>query len=130
MQRAYRDKFHSADHAVALIRDGSTIAITGSGGGLVEPDALLAALARRFLESGKPRDLTLVHAQGIGDAQRRGLNRLAAPTISPCWAPMSSRSNARCMAMTCGITPDMEDRRIFPLHSSPRMRESARLRST
>ncbi len=61
----------------ALVPDGATIAISGSGGGLLEPDAVLAALERSFLETGHPRDLTVVHALGIGDGRATGLNRLA-----------------------------------------------------
>ena len=67
----------SAEDAAHDIRDGMTIAIMGSGGGLMEPDAILAAIEARFLKTGHPRDLTIVHAQGIGDRDRRGLNRLA-----------------------------------------------------
>jgi len=67
----------SADEAVAQIADGATIAITGSGGGILEAEAVLAAIERRFLKTGHPCDLTLVHALGIGDGQAKGLNHLA-----------------------------------------------------
>jgi propionate CoA-transferase len=70
-------KIRSADAAAALVRDGTTVVVTGSGGGLLEPDALLAAIGRRFLATGHPRGLTLVHAQGIGDGTERGLNHVA-----------------------------------------------------
>lgn len=70
-------KFRSADAAAARIADGATIAICGAGGGLVEPDEILAAIERRFLATGHPRGLTLVHAQGLGDGEQRGLNRFA-----------------------------------------------------
>ena len=71
------DKRLSADGAAALIRDGACVAITGAGGGLLEPDFILEGIERRFLATGHPRGLTIVHAQGIGDRDRRGLNRLA-----------------------------------------------------
>ncbi|MEE1919975.1 CoA-transferase [Pseudomonas asiatica] len=71
------DKWISADQAVAAIDDNSTIAITGSGGGLLEPDVLLQALERRFKATGHPRNLTVVHALGIGDGNGSGLGRLA-----------------------------------------------------
>ncbi|WP_334176468.1 CoA-transferase [Pseudoxanthobacter sp.] len=61
----------------ALIADGATIALAGSGGGLIEPDAVLAALEQRFLATGHPRDLTVIHALGIGDGRGSGLGRLA-----------------------------------------------------
>jgi propionate CoA-transferase len=70
-------KFKSADGLAALVEDGDTVAVTGAGGGLVEPDAILEAIERRYLATGAPRDLTVVHAQGLGDGERRGLNRLA-----------------------------------------------------
>lgn len=67
----------SPDEAVARIPDGATLAFPGSGGGLLEADALFAAVERRFLDSGAPRDLQLVHALGIGDGDRRGMNCFA-----------------------------------------------------
>src|SRR6201995_3267975 len=70
-------KFSTVDQAVAAIGDGAVLAIAGCGGGLMEPDDLLAAIERRFLATGHPRDLTLLHSQGLGDGQTRGLNRLA-----------------------------------------------------
>ena len=74
---AMNNKLMSAKEAVARIKDKSTIAITGSGGGLVEPDFVYAALESRFLETGFPRDMTLVHAFGLGDRASRGQNRFA-----------------------------------------------------
>ncbi len=67
----------TADRAAALVRDDTAVAVTGGGGGLVEPDTLLAAIEKRFLETGSPRNLTLVHALGLGDRERRGTNRFA-----------------------------------------------------
>lgn len=64
---------------VATLRAGSTVAITGSGGGLVEPDEILAIFEECFLQTGAPKDLTLVHALGLGDGDRRGTNRFAYP---------------------------------------------------
>ena len=40
------------------------------------PDALLAAVERRFLETGHPKDISLFFAAGQGDGAERGLNRL------------------------------------------------------
>ncbi len=70
-------KFVSAEQAAALVPDGGAIGVIGGGGGLVEPDTLLAAIERRFHATGHPRDLTVVHSLGIGDRDRRGLNHLA-----------------------------------------------------
>jgi propionate CoA-transferase len=72
-----RDKIVSADAAARLLSDGATVAVTGSGGGLVEPDAIFEAIERRFLDSAEPRGLTLVHSLGLGDRDRKGTNRFA-----------------------------------------------------
>ncbi|MEZ5670787.1 MAG: CoA-transferase [Alphaproteobacteria bacterium] len=72
-----KTKLRTAEDCVAAIPDGATVAISGSGGGLMEPDHLLAALEARFLATGHPRDLTAVHALGIGKVGAQGMNRLA-----------------------------------------------------
>lgn len=70
-------KIVSAEAAAALVQDGCAVGVTGGGGGLVEPDAILESIESRFLETGSPRNLTLVHALGLGDRERRGVNRFA-----------------------------------------------------
>ena len=70
-------KLTTADELAASVPDGITVALTGSGGGLIEADAIHAAIERRFLATGRPRGLTLIHALGQGDARERGLNRFA-----------------------------------------------------
>src|SRR5699024_9520601 len=49
----------------------------GSGGGLVEPDALLKSLKDRYKETLTPKNLTLVHCTGIGDREGGGIGHLA-----------------------------------------------------
>jgi acyl CoA:acetate/3-ketoacid CoA transferase len=71
------NKFTTADAAAALIRDGDTVGLIGGGGGLVEASCLFAAVERRFLGTGSPRALTLIHALGIGDRKTKGLNCFA-----------------------------------------------------
>ncbi|MCC6469269.1 MAG: acyl CoA:acetate/3-ketoacid CoA transferase, partial [Alphaproteobacteria bacterium] len=72
-----KSKFMSADEAVALIRDGDTVGLIGGGGGLVEASCLFAAVEKRFLSTGRPRDLSVIHALGIGDRKTRGMNCFA-----------------------------------------------------
>jgi propionate CoA-transferase len=60
----------------AQIFDGATIALTGSGI-FLEADDLFAALEALYLATGHPRDLTIVHALGIGDGRESGLSRFA-----------------------------------------------------
>jgi acyl CoA:acetate/3-ketoacid CoA transferase len=72
-----RDKFITADAAAALIADGATVGLVGGGGGLMEASTVFAAVERRFLATGHPAELTLVHALGIGDRKSMGLNRFA-----------------------------------------------------
>ncbi|SDO01953.1 propionate CoA-transferase [Klenkia soli] len=77
-RRAARPAVCSAEEAVDSIPvEGATIALTGSGGGILEPDVLLDALERRWLLTAAPRGMTIVHALGIGDRKTRGTNHLA-----------------------------------------------------
>jgi propionate CoA-transferase len=71
-----RDKIVTADEAIALIRDGNVVSCSGFVG-IGTPEELITALERRFVETGSPRDLTLVFAAAPGDGKDRGLNRLA-----------------------------------------------------
>jgi acyl CoA:acetate/3-ketoacid CoA transferase len=67
----------TAAQAAALVGDGSTVGLIGGGGGLVEASLLHESMEQQFLNSGRPRNLTVVHSLGIGDRDRRGLNRFA-----------------------------------------------------
>jgi propionate CoA-transferase len=88
----------SADEMVDLIPDGATVALTGSGGGILEADVIFAAVEKRFLATGSPRGLTLVHGLGIGDGETTGLNRFAHEGLVSCvigghwsWSPRMQR---------------------------------------
>ena len=68
-------KFMTAREAVALIKDGDTLATNGFVSSCF-PDVLAETLEQRFLETGKPTGLTLVYGAGQGDRKDRMLNHL------------------------------------------------------
>lgn len=72
-------KLMTAEEAVkAYIKDGMTIATNGFVGA-VQPEGMMRAIQKSFLEEGTPRDLTLVHAAGQGggaDAEGNVVGRL------------------------------------------------------
>ena len=75
-----RNKIVDAAEAVAIIRSGDTVASSGFVG-VGTPDEIIKALERRFVQTGEPRDLSLVFAAAPGDGGDRGLNRLAHPGL-------------------------------------------------
>ncbi len=74
-------KIVTIDEAVGFIRDGDTLLIGGSGGGHAVPEALIVGLEARFLKTGAPRQITLLHPVGIGDNISQGVGRLAHPGL-------------------------------------------------
>jgi propionate CoA-transferase len=56
----------TADEAARLIPDGAVVSVSSSSG-LGCPDAVLAAIGRRFEASGHPRGLTTLHPIAAGD---------------------------------------------------------------
>lgn len=59
-------KILSADEAARLVPDGAVVTVSSSSG-LGCPDAVLAALGRRFDREGHPRNLTTLHPIAAGD---------------------------------------------------------------
>lgn len=70
-------KFMTAQQAVQLVPDNASVAVSGNGGGIMEPNFLFEALEERFLTSGHPTGLTLTHSAGIGDKADGGISRFA-----------------------------------------------------
>jgi propionate CoA-transferase len=68
-------KVISAQDAIAIVQDEDVLATSGYGGNGTA-DQLIVALKKRFLESGSPKNLTLVFAGGQGDGKQKGLNHL------------------------------------------------------
>lgn len=72
-------RIYDAAEAAALVPDGATVLVDGSGGGVNEPGAVLAGLEARYLADHHPRDLTLLHVSGMGDGHGGGMDRFAHP---------------------------------------------------
>jgi propionate CoA-transferase len=70
-----KNKVITADEAIALIRPNDVVTTTGFVQSCI-PEALHAALEKRFLETGAPRDLTLIMTAGAGDSKGLGTGRL------------------------------------------------------
>jgi acyl CoA:acetate/3-ketoacid CoA transferase len=74
-------KVLTADEAAALIPDGATVTVSSSSG-LGCPDAVLAAIGRRFEASGHPRNLTTLHPIAAGDMYGiKGVDHIARPGL-------------------------------------------------
>ena len=71
-----RNKVTSAAEAVAIVQSGDAICTSGFVG-IGVPDALLVALERRFVDTGEPRDLTLLLPRGRGTEKNVASTRLA-----------------------------------------------------
>ena len=71
--------FISGEEAAGIINDNTTIATIGMT--LVSAaETVLKAIEKRFLESGSPKNLTLVHSCGQSDRDR-GIQHFAHETM-------------------------------------------------
>jgi propionate CoA-transferase len=87
-------KVISASDAIALIKDGVTVgaaacAISGW------PEEIAIAMEKRFLASGHPAKLTIVHAAGVGDWATKGTQHFAHDGMVSRW-----------IGGHCGLSPD------------------------
>ena len=70
-----KNKVITASEAIALISDGDVMCTTGFVQSCV-PEALHAALEKRFCETASPKGLTLIMCAGAGDSKGLGTGRL------------------------------------------------------
>ncbi|MBQ6365344.1 MAG: acyl CoA:acetate/3-ketoacid CoA transferase [Oscillospiraceae bacterium] len=70
-------KILTAKEAAELIPNSKCIAVSGSSAACLVPDAVYKAIEDRYLESGEPRSITLLHPQGEGNKNDTGLARFA-----------------------------------------------------
>lgn len=74
-------KVVTADEAASLIPDEAIVTVSSSSG-LGCPDAVLAAVGRRFDKTGAPRHLTTLHPIAAGDMWGiKGIDHLAKPGL-------------------------------------------------
>jgi propionate CoA-transferase len=73
-------KIISSDMAAYLIADEATV-IPGGFGCCGHPESITKAIEKRFYQTGKPKNITLLFAAGPGDRKDKGINRLALPGL-------------------------------------------------
>lgn len=69
-----KNKVISAEEAIALIRGNDVVTTTGFVQSCI-PEALHAALEKRYVETGAPKGLTLIMCAGAGDSKGLGTGR-------------------------------------------------------
>jgi propionate CoA-transferase len=103
----------TASAAAALVRDGDTILISGSGSGHAVPEALIAAVEQRFIDQQQPRSITTIHPVGLGNRAEAGASRFAHEGLvrrvvcgtvvdAPPIADMASRDLIECYTLPQG----------------------------
>jgi len=88
-------KVITAEQAAAKVKDGATLcasAITLAGW----PEEVAIAIEKRFLETQHPKNLTLVHASGVGDWKTKGTQHFAHSGLVKRW-----------IGGHTGVSPDM-----------------------
>lgn len=66
-------KVVSIEEAVSMIKDGDTLVVSGFVGS-AQPEGLSRGVETSFLNTGRPKDLTLFYAAGQGDSKDKGIN--------------------------------------------------------
>lgn len=75
MEVRSKDKVISAEQAIALIKDDDVVCTTGFVQSCI-PEALHAALEKRYVDTQAPKGLTLIMCAGAGDSKGLGTGRL------------------------------------------------------
>lgn len=70
-----KNKVITAEEAIALVNDGDVVTTTGFVQSCI-PESLHAALEKRYVDTGSPKNLTLVMTAGAGDSKGLGTGRL------------------------------------------------------
>ncbi len=71
----------TARQAVDLISDESFVLFGGSGGGHAVPEAIIDALAEKFRETQRPKNLTVASVVSVGDWDTTGFSRFTEPGL-------------------------------------------------
>ncbi|MER2174869.1 MAG: acyl CoA:acetate/3-ketoacid CoA transferase [Carnobacterium sp.] len=77
-------KVITAAEAAKLIKDNSTVAVTGFGMSCVNEETLIA-IENRFKEETHPKGLTVMHASAVGDRRTKGMSHLAHDGLIKRW---------------------------------------------
>lgn len=74
-------EFLSAREAVDRIPDQARVLIEASGGGVIEPTALIRAVGERYRHTASPSALSVYFCSGIGDRNGAGMDFMALPGL-------------------------------------------------
>ena len=71
---------NAAEAVSTYLHDGATVAFGGFVG-TAHPEEITLTIEKEFLETGHPKDLSIIYAAGMGDSNDRGLNHLGVEGI-------------------------------------------------
>ena len=71
------NKICSIDQALSLIGNGVTVNLVAAGGGFQDADLIYRSIQKKFMETGEPNNLTVIHATGVGSGNETGVGRFA-----------------------------------------------------
>jgi len=74
-------EFLTAREAIERIPDRARVLVEASGGGVIEPSTLIAAVAERYRNTAAPSQLSVYFCSGIGDRNGSGMDKLAIPGL-------------------------------------------------